>query len=164
MVDSIMDSAVRRFAQPGCLPAVDLTLMTKVSNEWVYRTQDQYDLARVCEEILNWNLYIFDCWLFDDSNWSMYTSGRQRMIASRDEMARRYPTFRGNTSEAELMLAAHCVTAWKCTRKSKLKPNSVVAEMKIAYLKARGMKRPTVGGDRIRRNSIAPGAATYGHF
>jgi hypothetical protein len=138
--------------------------MTKVSNEWVYRTQDQYDIALACGEILNWNLYLFDCWLFDDSNWSMYTSGRQRMIASRDEMARLYPNVHGDKNEVALLLAAHCVTAWRCTRKGKLKPNTVVEDMEIAYIKARGMKRPVVPSDRIRRNSIAPGAATYGHF
>lgn len=138
--------------------------MTKVSNEWVYRTQDQYDIARACEEILNWNLYLFDCWLFDNSNWSMYTSGRQRMIASRDEMARLYPNVRGDKNEVALLLATHCVAAWRCTRNSKLKPNIVIEDMEIAYIKSRGMKRPSVPSDRIRRNSIAPGAATYGHF
>lgn len=155
---------MRRFSQPGGLPAVDLTLMTKVSNEWVYRSQDQYELARACGEILDWNLYVFDCWLFDDSNWSMYTSGRQRMIASRDEMARHYPSVCADQNEAALLLATHCVTAWRCTRKCKLKPHSVLAELALAYAKARGMKRPALPIDRIRRNSIAPGAATYGHF
>jgi len=138
--------------------------MTKVSDEWVYRTQDQYDIARACGEILNWNLYLFDCWLFDDSNWSMYTTGRQRMIASRDEMARLYSNVRGDQNETALLLAAHCVTVWKCTRKSKFKPNGAVEDMEIAYMKARVMKRPAVPSDRTRRNSIAPGAATYGHF
>lgn len=155
---------MRRFSQPGFVPAVDLTLMKKVAHEWVYRTQDQYELARACEEFLNWNLYVFDSWLFEDSNWSMFTSGRQRMISSREEIARLYPTVRHDINEATLLMATHCITAWRCTRKCKIKQHSAVTDMERAYVKARGIKRPAGSTKRSRHNSIAPGSATYGHI
>lgn len=143
---------------------MNLTLMTKQDDQWVYRTPDQYELVQACREILGWDLYVFDCWLYDDRNWSMYTSGRQSMIASREDLARGYPAVREDRSEATFLLAGHCVTVWHCTRKPKMAQHRAVEEMELAYSKARGIKRPAVPSDRVRRNSIAPGAATYGHF
>lgn len=138
--------------------------MNKAAGEWVYRTPEQYELSRFSEELLNWNLYVFDCWLFDDRNWAMYTSGRQRMIFSREELARLYPAVMNDTSEAGLLLVAHCVTVWRCTRNFKFKSTIAVKEMELAYAKARGIHRAALSLDRAGSNLAARGRANYGHL
>lgn len=141
---------------------MNLTLMKKVAGQWVYRSPDQYEIVQLCEEALQWNLYGFDCWLFDDAHWSMYTTSRQRMIASREDVARGYPALKADRDEVVRLLARHCVNVWRYTRKARLASHAAIADMKLAYMTARCLKTRPISKDGTRRNSIEPGAASYG--
>jgi hypothetical protein len=155
---------MRHMSYQGFVPALNLTLLRKQAEQWVYRCPEQQTLVQACEDILQWKLYAFDCWLYDDANWSMYTSGRQRMIASREEVARLYPAVREDRLEATLLLAAHCAMAWRCTRKARLAPHPAITDMEQAYARARLIKRPAAPKSGKPSHSIAPGVAAYGHL
>lgn len=143
---------------------MNLTLMKKVAGQWIYCTHDQYNIVSICMEALQWNLYVFDCWLYDDANWAMYTTCRQRMISSREDVAIIFPSLEGQREEALRLLEEYCIRVWCLSRRAKLMPHVAIKEMERAYLIIKKSKKAAPHSDDIRRNSISPGFATYGQL
>jgi hypothetical protein len=112
---------------------MNLSLLQQRCGEWSYRSQDQMELSRFSSDVLHWDLQAFDCWVFDDRNWSMYTRNRQRLIALREDLSIAYAHVRDDRMVLEQLLLAHCISAYKTTRTSKIPQHPALAALERAY-------------------------------
>jgi hypothetical protein len=111
---------------------MNLTLLYPLRGQWVYHAQDQAELARFSWEVLQWDLYAFDCWVFDDSNWSMYTRQRQRLIALRSDLSIAHAQVSGDRIALQRLLSAHCISVCKATRSGRLPENAMLKALECA--------------------------------
>ncbi len=118
--------------------AMDINLLTFKDGQWVYRNTDQQGLVDECTMLLNWDLYQFDCWIFDSQNWSMYTRRRQDLIALRGELAIAYGKACDQSARG-LLIANYCIRAWKSTRALERRECPEVQELELANARAKSL-------------------------
>jgi hypothetical protein len=130
---------------------MNLTLLQQSGGQWVYRSPEQMELARLCLNLLHWDLHAFDCWVFDDNNWSMYTRQRQRLIALRGDLSIAHAQLGDDCGALERLLCTHCINVYKTTRSSKVADHPVLEALVCAYPVAKHKVRacaPTVAPPR----------------
>ncbi len=119
---------------------MDINLLIFKDCQWVYRSSDQLELVADCSALLNWDLYLFDRWLFDSQNWNMYTRRRQDLIALRTDLALAY----GKASDQqarELLIVNYCMRAWKSTRALERRECAEVQELEFANVRAKALHK-----------------------
>ncbi len=112
---------------------MNLLLLQQNGGQWMYRSSDQEVLVRLARELLQWDLYAFDCWVFDDSNWSMYTRHRQRLITLRGDLSLAHAQVQGDPIALERVLSAHCINVCKTARSGRLQAHAVLQALEGAY-------------------------------
>lgn len=117
---------------------MDINLLIFKDCHWVYQTDDQHELVGDCAELLKWDLYLFDRWLFDSQNWNMYTRRRQDLIALRTELAMAYSKA-SEPSDKDLLIVNYCMRAWKSTRALERRECIEVQELEIANTRAKAL-------------------------
>ena len=119
---------------------MDINLLIFKDCQWVYRSGNQHELVGNCAALLGWDLYLFDRWLFDSQNWSMYTRRRQDLIALRTELAMAY----GKTSDQQardLLIVNYCMRAWKSTRALERRESLEVQALECANVRAKALHK-----------------------
>lgn len=116
---------------------MNLLLLQQNSGQWMYNSPHHEALACLAREVLQWDLYAFDCWVFDDSNWSMYTRHRQRLITLRGDLSIAQAQVGGDCLALERLLSAHCISVCKTTRSGRLQAHAALQALEGAYPRAK---------------------------
>jgi hypothetical protein len=58
-----------------------------VEGIWTYRDPAQQLVARAVQEVLEWDLRVFDAWLFGRDHWRNFPRIRQRLISLREQLS-----------------------------------------------------------------------------
>ena len=120
---------------------VELDFLTYKEGVWSYRSKVQQVLLGDCMSLLNWNMYHFDCWLFDSDKWSMYTRRRQFLIDLRTDLAAEWEKKANDFAARELLILNFCVQVWIKTRSQEFREVPEIKDMERAYHKAKTLRR-----------------------
>lgn len=106
-----------------------------------YQVQDQQVLVADCNALLHWDLFRFDCWLFDSRKWSMYTRRRQQLIELRTNLVTDWKINANDFAARDRLIADFCIEAWDKTRTQELRGIPEVQELDCAYRTAKSVRR-----------------------
>ena len=123
---------------------MDINFLALKEGVWTYQTSDQRVLVADCSRLLNWDLFRFDCWLFGNSNWNMYTRRRQHLIDLRTHLAESWKCNENDFSARDSLIADFCVRAWERTRTPEMRGLPEVVELEGAYQKAKSVRRKSL--------------------
>jgi hypothetical protein len=112
---------------------MNLHLLSRLDGQWVYEAPEQTLVAEVARTKLGWDLYAFDCWVYDSRNWSMYTRERQRHIQLRQELSLHAMRHAHEGERLIHCVALHCIDTWHNARSSKVAPAELLASLKSAH-------------------------------
>jgi hypothetical protein len=120
---------------------VDINFLKFNEGVWTYQTHDQKVLVANCIELLNWDLFRYDCWLFGSSKWTMYTRRRQQLIELRTGLATGWKRNANDLASQKLMIADFAMQSWGITRAKELRGLAEVQELGCAYREAKSVRR-----------------------
>jgi len=119
---------------------MDVALLVLRAGVWTYRLEGQEQLVERCLTLLGWDLYRYDCWLFESNEWRMYTRRRVQLIEKRIDLAAQWVKSADLAASVEPMLADFCIEAWKTTRTPTLRLVPEVLDLADAYQKAKEVR------------------------
>jgi hypothetical protein len=146
---------------------VELDFLTYKEGAWSYRSSIQQVLLGDCMSLLNWNMYHFDCWLFDSDKWSMYTRRRQLLIDLRTELASKWEQKANDFAARELLILDFCMQVWAKTRSQEFREVPEIKDMECAYRKAKALRRKlqskATNLNSVKRKRISPNSRLMPH-
>jgi len=133
---------------------VDINFLIVKEGAWSYQVGDQQVLLADCRALLHWDLFHFDCWLFDNNKWTMYTRRRQHLIALRTELATDWKCKANDFAARNLLITNFCMDAWEKTRSQEFRGIPEVQELEDAYRNAKALRRKPAS--KLQSRKVAP--------